>query len=472
MSDLDERLPEASARTGVRRSGRARQGGAGPFDSEDPAAARLELRPGRVDFGSLRMAIPARAQLQVEKGSKDLLRAVHVLVPSGRVSLSALAAPRSNPLWRALAGEIAESLGKDGADVRVEWGEWGREVQAASNGALSRFVGVDGPRWMLYGVATGPEQDASELAEVLREMVRGTVVMRGPDPLPVKTVLPLRLPEQLEHDVERAREESARRPRRKRPGAAGGIPATPPAPGMPVTPAAGFPAVAGPPAAVPVPPAAGSPAYPAGRPTDRPGGRPVGSPRTAPGDLPAIAQLPPPPSAYRPGGSLSPPPPAIGPLDASAVRVGLPPVAGYTSSATNGLPVVSGVEATWSSARPVVSADQVAQQPAWALLGDAPSFWPDERTTPGGVGMSPPAMATPPGSGNPAVPGPAASRYERFPADLPTTAAVPGPDHGWPDTDLLSETDALHRVLTGDAAATRDWQVRAERRGRHRPPGD
>ncbi|MDT7751751.1 MAG: hypothetical protein QOD96_5413 [Pseudonocardiales bacterium] len=34
------------------------------------------------------------------------------------------------------------------------------------------------------------------------------------------------------------------------------------------------------------------------------------------------------------------------------------------------------VESTWTLAQPVVSADQVAQQPAWALLSDAPAFWP------------------------------------------------------------------------------------------------
>ncbi|MDT7558907.1 MAG: hypothetical protein QOI68_3377, partial [Pseudonocardiales bacterium] len=181
----------------------------GPFDVDDPDSFDIE---GGLDFGSLRLPMPARAQLQVEHGSGELLRAVHVLVPSGRVSLSALAAPRSGALWRDLASEIAGSLTKDGARVWAEWGGWGREVLASSKGALSRFVGVDGPRWMLYGVATGPADGAEELAETLREMIRNTVVTRGPDPLPVKTVLPLRLPEHLEERVEQARAQSARRP--------------------------------------------------------------------------------------------------------------------------------------------------------------------------------------------------------------------------------------------------------------------
>jgi hypothetical protein len=181
----------------------------GPFDVDDPDSFDIE---GGLDFGSLRLPMPARAQLQVEHGSGELLRAVHVLVPSGRVSLSALAAPRSGALWRDLASEIAGSLAKDGARVWAEWGGWGREVLAGSKGALSRFVGVDGPRWMLYGVATGPADGAEELAETLREMIRNTVVTRGPDPLPVKTVLPLRLPEHLEERVEQARAQSAWRP--------------------------------------------------------------------------------------------------------------------------------------------------------------------------------------------------------------------------------------------------------------------
>ena len=59
------------------------------------------------------------------------------------------------------------------------------------------FVGVDGPRWMLYGVATGPTSTAAELDGELRRMLRGTVVVRRRSPYPVRTVLPLTVPEGL-----------------------------------------------------------------------------------------------------------------------------------------------------------------------------------------------------------------------------------------------------------------------------------
>ncbi|HEX4248559.1 MAG TPA: DUF3710 domain-containing protein, partial [Pseudonocardia sp.] len=458
-----------------------RRSGAGPFDVDDPDGFDIE---GGLDFGSLRVPMPARAQLQVEHGSGELLRAVHVLVPAGRVSLSALAAPRSSPLWRDLADEIAQSLAKDGARVWAEWGSWGREVLAGSKGALSRFIGVDGPRWMLYGVATGPADDADELVETLREMIKKTVVTRGPDPLPVKTVLPLRLPEHLEERVEQAREQSARMSGGEAVGDAvvpvgptglaeepdadpGPFPVEPyaepfapprpvePAPGMQPAAAAAFPAPLAPvrPVAAPPPPGYGAaaqqpgwgstgerpvgaaagrvpagparidnpgqptgprgapshpaaahtgvhPAGPASAPPRHPSS-PPGSlhPSTPPGSLhPSIGMRPAGPAGYPDAGgwpSRTAPPPAGSPTGAlrqSAAhpdgirdsrgldprgdrRRGLPPVPTTAELDTNGFQR-PGVEATWSLAKPVVSADQVAQQPAWALLSDAPTFWP------------------------------------------------------------------------------------------------
>ena len=119
------------------------------------------------------------------------------MLPAGRLSVSALAAPRTERLWPDLAAEIDESLREGGATVRSFTGEWGRELHARTGDASSLFVGVDGPRWMLYGVATGPTSAAAELDAALRTMLRGTVVVRGRSPYPVRTVLPLTVPDQL-----------------------------------------------------------------------------------------------------------------------------------------------------------------------------------------------------------------------------------------------------------------------------------
>ena len=201
----------------------------GPFDEEDldPEHAAAE----RVDFGAVQVPVPRGGEVSVEP-EDGRLQAVHVMLPAGRLSVSALAAPRTEGLWPDLAAEIDESLREGGATVRSFTGEWGRELHARTGDASSLFVGVDGPRWMLYGVATGPTGSARELDAALRVMLRGTVVVRGRSPYPVRTVLPLTVPEHLSRPgpiampdrvpVPRASAEHAPAPPPRPPGPPGG----------------------------------------------------------------------------------------------------------------------------------------------------------------------------------------------------------------------------------------------------------
>ena len=165
----------------------------GPHDG-DTLSPEITPAPGTVDFGAVRVPVPAGGTVSVEPSTAGRIQAVHVTVPEGRLSVSALAAPRTGGLWTDLATEIDASLREGGARVRSFTGEWGRELHATTGGATSVFVGVDGPRWMLYGVATGPTRDAVGLDARLRRMLRGTVVVRGKAPFPVRTVLPLVTP--------------------------------------------------------------------------------------------------------------------------------------------------------------------------------------------------------------------------------------------------------------------------------------
>ncbi len=165
----------------------------GPHDG-DTADPQITPAPGTMDFGAVKVPVPAEGTVVVESSSAGRIQAVHVSVPEGRLSVSALAAPRTGGLWPDLADEVLASLREGGARVRSFTGQWGRELHATTEGATSLFVGVDGPRWMLYGVATGPTRDAVALDARLRRMLRGTVVVRGRAPYPVRTVLPLVTP--------------------------------------------------------------------------------------------------------------------------------------------------------------------------------------------------------------------------------------------------------------------------------------
>ncbi len=170
----------------------------GPYDA---VAAPVDDR-ARLDLGSLRLPVPEGAQLQVEVDRGGPVRAVHLVVPQGQITVTAYAAPRSRGLWAEVARELAGQLRSDGARIGLHSGEWGREVSAVTPEVVLRFLGVDGPRWMLRGVAAGSQAQADALAEALRDVVRATVVVRGPEPLPVRSPLPLQLPEALAKQLE------------------------------------------------------------------------------------------------------------------------------------------------------------------------------------------------------------------------------------------------------------------------------
>ncbi len=81
-----------------------------------------------------------------------------------------------------MVGELVESLRTDGATAATESGHWGREVIGTVPGAVHRFIGVDGPRWMVRCVASAPPESADDLTLVARAVLSETVVRRGSDP--------------------------------------------------------------------------------------------------------------------------------------------------------------------------------------------------------------------------------------------------------------------------------------------------
>jgi hypothetical protein len=179
--------------------------GAGPWDEEDAPEDGLN----RVDLGSVRLPVPEGAQLQVEMDPTGPVKAVHVITPVGQLTVTAYAAPRSGGLWHEVSTELAQQLNADGATVRTTTGEWGLELLAALGEVQLRFVGVDGPRWMLRGVVAGPPDRIDNSASALYELVRGTVVVRGGQPMPVRTPLPIELPPAIAEHIQQAQEGGA-----------------------------------------------------------------------------------------------------------------------------------------------------------------------------------------------------------------------------------------------------------------------
>ncbi|MEC3974688.1 DUF3710 domain-containing protein [Amycolatopsis sp. H20-H5] len=170
----------------------------GPFDIADATDDGIP----RIDLGSVKVPVPDGSQVQVEMDpANGGVRAVHVVTEQGQITVSGYAAPRSGGLWKDVGAELGDQLRADGAKVSIGMGEWGLELSAIVGDVALRFVGVDGPRWMLRGVIAGPQSQASQAPAVLREIVRHTIVDRGDAPMPVRTPLTITLPEAVAQHI-------------------------------------------------------------------------------------------------------------------------------------------------------------------------------------------------------------------------------------------------------------------------------
>jgi hypothetical protein len=195
----DEDAPRHAARRrerdefGVEPAASAPKATTGPYDVAD---APEDV--ARVDLGSLQ--IPAiegvDVGVQVDKGGQVM----HVVLVYGdsKLELGAFAAPRSESIWDEIRADIRAQLAGDNAHPTELDGEYGVELTArvrTEDGPVDlRFVGVDGPRWMVRGVYQGAAAVDPQAAGPLAECLRGLVVDRGVEAMPVRDPLPLRIP--------------------------------------------------------------------------------------------------------------------------------------------------------------------------------------------------------------------------------------------------------------------------------------
>lgn len=182
----------------------------GPYNYDDVADQLADVAEQRLDLGSVIVPVPPGGQLQVEMTPDGTPQAVHLATEHGRITVAAYAAPKSAGQWRSVAADLAETLRKDGAQVSVQNGPWGRELHAVTEGADLRFIGVDGYRWMVRLVAAGPSGaavDGQPLVAAARAIMSETVVRRGDEPLPVREPLPVVLPQELADQLANAHQQ-------------------------------------------------------------------------------------------------------------------------------------------------------------------------------------------------------------------------------------------------------------------------
>ena len=177
----------------------------GPFDESDGTITGL-LDPdgeglGILDFGAYAFVPPVNTQLQIESSEEQNL-VVHVLSGQSNITIDAYAAPKTGGQWRFVASELADGLRNQGAKVSIQDGPWGREVIGSAAESVLRFIGVDGPRWMLRAVIVSSPAEAEQSAEIARTMLSHTVVRRGTNPMPARTPIPLVLPMEILEQIQ------------------------------------------------------------------------------------------------------------------------------------------------------------------------------------------------------------------------------------------------------------------------------
>lgn len=180
---------------------------AGPWD-----AAEAVPPQDRVDFGSLLVPVGEGFEIQLNIAD-DQGPLIAVVRGESALQLQAFAAPKSGGLWEDVRHEIAAAVAEAGGASEEADGPFGPELHARvaatepegqAGGALQpiRFLGVDGPRWFLRGVLTGPAAQPGSAAAPLEEIFAGIVVVRGEHPVPPRELLEIRLPEEARQAME------------------------------------------------------------------------------------------------------------------------------------------------------------------------------------------------------------------------------------------------------------------------------
>ena len=177
----------------------------GPWDAEEPFP---ELE--RVDLGRLQVPVGPEHEIQLVMAEQHGAW-VTVRHQDSEVQIQAFAAARRSSLWDDIRVEIAAEVDSAGGRSQESEGPFGTELiaevpvepgQPTSGLRLVRFVGVDGPRWFVRGLFTGPAAGGGEPAELLEEVFSQVVVVRGEHPVPPREILELQLPPEARQALE------------------------------------------------------------------------------------------------------------------------------------------------------------------------------------------------------------------------------------------------------------------------------
>jgi Protein of unknown function (DUF3710) len=180
--------------------------GTGDEAAEPPASGPYDVLDApedveRLDLGSMQIPAIPGVEVRVQANPEGQVQQVVLVNGANALQLGVFAAPRTEGIWDEVREDIRKQLFADGVAAEEIDGEYGVELRSrvrTPDGLTDiRFVGIDGPRWMVRGVYQGPVAADPSLAGPLAECLSGLVVDRGLEAMPVREPLPLRLPREV-----------------------------------------------------------------------------------------------------------------------------------------------------------------------------------------------------------------------------------------------------------------------------------
>ncbi len=208
LAEIDARLAAEEAAVEIARP-------QGPWDDEDAPADELT----RIDLGGLRVPVPEGTEVRVDVGPDGTVVAATLVQGESAMQINAFAAPRKTGIWAEVRAEIAAALNDSHGSATEAEGPYGPELAAqvpaedpnggATGLAPARFLGVDGPRWFLRALVTGPAATDPAAAAGLEAALRDVIVVRGDEAMAVRDPLALALPQDLAESAAEAAAEAA-----------------------------------------------------------------------------------------------------------------------------------------------------------------------------------------------------------------------------------------------------------------------
>lgn len=177
------------------------------WDYEEFIASGADLADGvRANFGAvwIPVANDMEVRLEVDEQSQTVTGMI-IALDGSTMKLIVCAAPRSGGMWQELRADIAQELRDHGGSAYEQDGPLGRELSAQlppdpqgqrEAGQAARFVGIEGPRWLVQAIILGQAATDPQAAQVMEVILREMVIQRGDMALPRGALLPITPPEQ------------------------------------------------------------------------------------------------------------------------------------------------------------------------------------------------------------------------------------------------------------------------------------